>query len=56
MPAHNVLETLTLVLATGLASQLIADLLRLPRMVLLLAAGMSLGPHALDAVELRSWF
>jgi hypothetical protein len=52
MPAHDVLETLTLVLATGLASQLMADLLRLPRMVLLLAAGISLGPHALDAVEL----
>jgi potassium/hydrogen antiporter len=52
MPAHDVLETLTLVLATGLASQLIADLLRLPRMVLLLAAGISLGPYALDAVEL----
>jgi cell volume regulation protein A len=52
MPAHDVLETLALVLATGLACQLAADALRLPRMVLLLVAGVALGPHALDAVQL----
>jgi cell volume regulation protein A len=52
MPAHDVLQTLALVLATGLACQLAADALRLPRMVLLLVAGVALGPHALDAVQL----
>jgi cell volume regulation protein A len=53
MPAHDVLQTLALVLAAGLASQLAADAFGLPRMVLLLGAGAALGPHALDAVDLR---
>lgn len=52
MLAHDVLEALALTLAAGLACQLAADALRLPRMVLLLAAGVALGPHALDAVQL----
>jgi potassium/hydrogen antiporter len=53
MPAHDVLQTLALVLAAGLACQLAADALGLPRMVLLLGGGLALGPHALDAVDLR---
>jgi cell volume regulation protein A len=52
MSTHDILETLAVVLAVGLACQLAADALRLPRMVLLLAAGVGLGPHALDAVDL----
>ena len=52
MPAQQVLETLALVLAAGLACQLAADALRLPRMVLLLGAGVVLGPRVLGAVEL----
>jgi cell volume regulation protein A len=52
MPTHDVLQTLALVLAAGLACQLAADALALPRMVLLLGAGIALGPHALDAVDL----
>jgi cell volume regulation protein A len=49
---HDILETLAVVLAVGLACALAADGLRLPRMVLLLLAGAGLGPHALDVVEL----
>jgi potassium/hydrogen antiporter len=49
---RDVIETLALVLAAGLASELVAGLLRVPRMVVLVAAGVLLGPEALDAVEL----
>lgn len=52
MAPHDILETLALVLAAGLACALAADALGLPRMVLLLLAGVGLGPHALDVVEL----
>ena len=38
-------------LAAGLVSQLVADLLRLPRMLVLLGAGALLGPHGLDAID-----
>lgn len=38
-------------LGAGLAAQLVADLLRVPRMLLLLAAGALLGPSVLDAID-----
>lgn len=38
-------------LAAGLVSELVAALLRIPRMVVLLAAGVVLGPEALDAID-----
>jgi potassium/hydrogen antiporter len=50
--ARDVIELLAVVLAAGLVSELVAGLLRLPRMVVLLAAGVVVGPEALDWVEL----
>lgn len=52
MSAQDVLETLAVTLAAGLGCQALADALRVPRMVLLLFAGVALGPHVLDAVDL----
>jgi potassium/hydrogen antiporter len=56
MPAREVIEILAIVLAAGLVSELVAGALRLPRMVVFLAAGVLLGPHVLDvlAFELGS--
>jgi cell volume regulation protein A len=51
MEARDVIETLAIVLAAGLAAGLVADALRLPRMVLLLGAGVLLGPFVLDGVD-----
>lgn len=53
MEATDVIETLAIVLGVGLACGLVADVLRLPRMVLLLGAGVLLGSSVLDAVDLR---
>ncbi len=39
-------------LAAGLVSELLASALRLPRMILLVAAGAILGPHVADVLEL----
>jgi potassium/hydrogen antiporter len=50
--ARDVIETLAIVLAAGLVSEVVAGLLRLPRMVFLLAAGAVLGPEAADVLEL----
>ena len=52
MSARNVIETLAILLAAGLVSELLAGLLRLPRMVVLLGAGVLLGPEALGALDL----
>jgi len=43
--------TLGVMLAAGLVSQVIADFLRLPRMLLLLVAGVLLGPSVTDAID-----
>jgi cell volume regulation protein A len=51
MNARDVIEILAIVLAAGLLSELVAAALRLPRMVVLLAAGVLLGPHALDVLD-----
>ena len=40
-----------LMVAAGLVGQLIADVLRLPRMLVLLAVGVLLGPSVTDAIE-----
>jgi len=50
--ARDVIETLAILLAAGLASEVVAGLLRIPRMVVLLAAGALLGPDVAGAVEL----
>lgn len=52
MSARDVVETLALLLAAGLGSQLLAELLRVPRMVVLVAVGALLGPEAAGALDL----
>src|SRR3990172_5794830 len=52
MSAQDIIEIVALMLADGLVSELVAGLLRLPRMVVLVGAGAILGPHALDALGL----
>jgi cell volume regulation protein A len=47
----DVIQTLAIMLAAGLVSEIVADVLRLPRMVVLLAAGIVLGPHAADFID-----
>jgi potassium/hydrogen antiporter len=49
--ARDVIETIGIMLAAGLVAELVAQLLRLPRMVLLLGAGVLLGPFGLDALD-----
>ena len=44
MSARDVIETLAILLAAGLVAEVVAGLLRIPRMVVLLAAGALLGP------------
>ncbi|HEX2045617.1 MAG TPA: cation:proton antiporter [Gaiellaceae bacterium] len=51
MSAQHVIETLAVLLAAGVVSELVADLVRLPRMVVLVGAGVLLGPEALDRLE-----
>jgi potassium/hydrogen antiporter len=50
--AHDVIETLAIVFAAGLVSEVVAGFLRIPRMVVLLAAGAVLGPDAADWLDL----
>jgi potassium/hydrogen antiporter len=50
--AQEVIRTIALILAAGLGSELLAGALRLPRMVVLLAAGALLGPHVADRLDL----
>jgi NhaP-type Na+/H+ or K+/H+ antiporter len=49
--AIDVIEVLAILLAAGLISEVIGDVLRLPRMVVLLAAGVLIGPEVLDWVD-----
>jgi potassium/hydrogen antiporter len=51
MSAQDVIGTLALMLAVGLVSELVASGVRLPRMVVLLAGGALLGPHALGVLD-----
>lgn len=48
---QDVILTIALMLAAGLACRLLADLARLPHMLLLLVAGICLGPAGLGAIE-----
>jgi len=47
----DVILTLGVMLGAGLVCQLLADALRAPRMLLLLAGGVVLGPSVLDAID-----
>jgi cell volume regulation protein A len=49
---RDVIETLAILLAAGLLSEIVAGMLRVPRMVVLLAAGALLGPDVAGWVEL----
>ncbi len=51
MAVKDVILTLTLMLGAGLAARLAADLLRLPQMLLLLGAGVLLGPSVSGAID-----
>jgi potassium/hydrogen antiporter len=52
MSAREVIETLAILLAAGLVSEVVASLLRVPRMVVLLGAGALLGPDVTGLVDL----
>ncbi len=52
MSSRDVIETLAIVLATGLASEVAAAALRIPRMVVLVAAGAILGPDVAGVLDL----
>lgn len=45
------IETIAVMLVAGLACRLVADLVRLPQMLLLLAGGVLLGPHVTGWVD-----
>src|SRR6188472_4128774 len=51
MTTKDVILTITLMLAAGLGAELVAELLRVPPMLLLLAAGALLGPSAAGAID-----
>jgi potassium/hydrogen antiporter len=51
MAAQDVIETVAIMLGVGLVSKLVADLARVPQMLVLLAAGAAIGPAGLDAVD-----
>ena len=51
MDVKDVILTLGVMLVVGLVCQVLADLVRLPRMLLLLAGGVVLGPSVTDAID-----
>ncbi|HEX5469938.1 MAG TPA: sodium:proton antiporter [Gaiellaceae bacterium] len=51
MATKEVILTITLMLAAGLGAELLADLMRVPPMLLLLASGALLGPSVVDAID-----
>jgi cell volume regulation protein A len=48
---RDVILTVGLLLAAGLAARVLAEVLRLPEIVLLIALGAALGPSALDVID-----
>lgn len=52
MSARDVVETLAILLAAGLLSEVLAGILRVPRMVVLVAVGAVLGPEVAGALDL----
>ncbi len=51
MVVKDIVLTLGVMLGAGLVCHLVADTLRIPRMLVLLAAGVLLGPSVLDAID-----
>ena len=52
MTTKDVILTITLMLAAGLGAELLAELLRVPPMLLLLGAGALLGPSVAGAIDI----
>jgi cell volume regulation protein A len=52
MSTQDIIKTLAITLGAGLVSELVANALRLPRMLVLLGAGALLGPYVLDLLDL----
>jgi len=50
--ARDVIEIIALLLVAGLVSELVARILRVPRMLVLVGAGALLGPHAIGELDL----
>jgi potassium/hydrogen antiporter len=50
--ARDVIEIIALLLVAGLVSELVAGILRVPRMLVLVGAGALLGPHAIGELDL----
>lgn len=51
MSVDEVIGTIALVVGVGLVARVLADFLRLPPMLLLIAAGAILGPHATGVID-----
>jgi potassium/hydrogen antiporter len=51
MTPQDVIETVAILLGVGLVCKLVADLVRVPQMLVLLAAGALIGPAGLDAID-----
>jgi potassium/hydrogen antiporter len=51
MEPQDIIETVAILLGVGLVAKLVADLARIPQMLVLLAAGALIGPAALDAID-----
>jgi cell volume regulation protein A len=49
--SQDVIQTLALLLAAGLLSRLLAEFVRLPEIVLMVAFGVALGSHGLDWID-----
>ena len=52
MAAKDAILTIAIMLGAGLVAQLVSDLIRVPRMLILLGAGAVLGPSAADAIDI----
>jgi cell volume regulation protein A len=48
---REVILTLSVLLAAGLASRLLAEVLRVPEVLVLVGLGIAIGPHALNVVD-----
>jgi cell volume regulation protein A len=53
MTVKDVILTIAIMLGAGLVCQLVADLVRVPRMLLLLGAGALLGPSVSSAIDIK---
>ncbi len=52
MSAHDVIQTLSLILACGLVARLVGDLVHVPEIVLMVGLGVAVGPSGLDAIDI----